>query len=56
MLRWSERQRDLKLSELDDELLTFMADSIDEHLPPTCRHRIYRWFDVYDVEEKRIPV
>lgn len=56
ILRWTNQWREKKLSELDDRLVQFMEDYIQENCPPGAIHHIRTWFDVYDVEEKRIPV
>lgn len=56
ILRWSNQWREKKLSELDDRLLQYMEDYIQENCPPGAVSQIKTWFDVYDVEEKRIPV
>lgn len=54
ILRWSAQERERRLSELPDELLAFMTDYIAENLPPESYALIKTWFDVYDVEEKRL--
>mgnify|MGYP000953702887 CR=1 FL=1 len=49
---WSNRQRDMCLSDLSVELQVFMEDYIRKYVP---RNRVvYRWFDVYDLEEQRL--
>lgn len=52
VIQWNNKLRDLRLSELDMELQTFLEDYIDEFIPKG--RVIYHWFDVYDIEEKRL--
>ena len=48
---WNNKERDLRLSDLSPQLQEFMEGYIQEFVP---RNRpIYRWFDVYDLEEER---
>ena len=49
---WNNKERDLRLSDLSAELQEYMEDYIAVSVP---RNRVvYRWFDVYDFEEKRL--
>jgi hypothetical protein len=49
---WNNRERDLRLSDLSPELQEYMEDYIVASVP---RNRVvYHWFDVYDLEEKRL--
>src|SRR5437899_3195193 len=49
---WNNRERDLRLSDLTPELQEYMEDYIQKYVP---RNRgVYRWFDVYDLEEERL--
>jgi len=49
---WNNQQRDLRLSDLPAETQEYMEDYIRANVP---RHRpVYRWFDVYDLEEERL--
>jgi Domain of unknown function (DUF5069) len=49
---WNNQQRDLRLSDLSPELQEYMEDTIASAVP---RNRVvYRFFDVYDLEEKRL--
>ena len=44
--------RDMSLSELPLEAQIFLEECVERFIP---RHRsIYRWFDVYDLEENRL--
>ena len=52
VIAWNNHERDLSLSDLPPELQEFMEDYIPQFVP---RNRpVYRWFDVYDLEEGRI--
>ena len=51
VVRWNHGLRDKRISELDFELQVFLEDYIDENLPGRV---VYHWFDVYDIEEKRL--
>ena len=44
--------RDMRLSEMPDELQEFLEGYIPEVIPEN--RRVYCWFDVYDIEEGRI--
>ena len=49
---WNNRERDLHLSDLSPELQEYMEEYIQQYVP---RNRVvYHWFDVYDLEEKRL--
>jgi hypothetical protein len=52
IIAWNNQQRDLRLSDLPPETQEFMDDYIAQFIP---RNRVvYRWFDVYDLEEDPI--
>ena len=49
---WNNKERDLRLSDLSPELQEYLEGYIASFVP---RHRVvYRWFDVYDLEEQRL--
>lgn len=49
---WNNKLRDLSISDLPPETQVYMEDYIKKYIP---RNRvIYRWFDVYDIEEQRM--
>ena len=49
---WNNRERDLHLSDLSPELQEYMEEYMQQNVP---RGRVvYHWFDVYDLEEKRL--
>jgi hypothetical protein len=52
VIRWNNGLRDKRISELDTGLQVFMEDYIDECIPKD--RVVYHWFDVYDIEEKRL--
>ncbi|MCH7500186.1 MAG: DUF5069 domain-containing protein [Nitrospinae bacterium] len=52
IIRWNNKMRDMRLSEMSDEAQEFLAEYIRETLPPYPP--VYVWFDVYDVEEGRL--
>ncbi len=52
IIQWNNKQRDLRMSDLDPQIQEFMEDYIQKFIP---RNRpVYHWFDVYDLEEQRI--
>ena len=52
IIKWNNRMRDLRLSDLPDEAQEFLEGYIPECLPKG--RVVYRWFDVYDLEEGRL--
>lgn len=49
---WNNQQRDQRLSDLPTQLQEYMEDYIASNIP---RGRVvYRYFDIYDLEEKRL--
>ena len=52
IIKWNNKQRDMRLSEISTELQEYMEDYIQKCVP---RNRVvYHWFDVYDLEEERL--
>ncbi len=52
IVAWNNKQRDMNLSDLPLDTQVFMEDYIANNIP---RSRVvYRWLDVYDLEEKRL--
>lgn len=49
---WNNQQRELRLSDLSPELQEFMEEYARKYIP--CNRVVYRWFDVYDLEEQRL--
>lgn len=49
---WNNRMRDLKVSDLPERIQFFMEAYIPKHVPKG--RVVYRWFDVYDLEEGRL--
>jgi hypothetical protein len=52
IVRWNNELRDKNLSDLSPEIQVYMEDYIADCLPKG--RVIYRWFDVYDIEEQRL--
>jgi hypothetical protein len=52
IIAWNNQERDIRLSDLPSELQEFMEDYIQKHVPDD--RPVYRWFDVYDLEEARL--
>ena len=52
IIRWNNRMRDLRISDLPDDRQKFLEQYIPQFIPEN--RPIYCWFDVYDIEEKRI--
>ena len=52
IIAWNNKQRESRLSDLPAELQEYMEDYISKFIP---RNRVvYRFFDVYDLEEERL--
>ena len=52
IIKWNNRMREFRLSDLPDQAQEFLEGYIPECLPKGSV--VYRWFDVYDIEEKRL--
>jgi hypothetical protein len=52
VVAWNNKMRDMRLGEMPAELQLFLEDYIPKFVPPNRPVRV--WFDVYDLEEKRI--
>lgn len=52
IIAWNNMERELRLSELPPQLQEFLEDYIAKFVPPD--RPVYRWYDVYDLEERRI--
>ena len=49
IIRWNNKMRGMRLSEMDDVAQEYLESYIQKHIP---KHRpVYVWFDVYDLEE-----
>lgn len=52
VLKWNNRMRDMKLSDMSLPAQQYLEEYIPRFVP---NHRpVYVWFDVYDLEEKRL--
>jgi hypothetical protein len=52
IIRWNNKMRDVRLSELPDGLQEYMEEYIPQNVP--SNRPVYHFFDVYDLEEERI--
>lgn len=52
VIGWNNKMRDTHISDMPIELQVFLEDYIPQYLPPG--RPVYHWFDVYDIEEKRL--
>lgn len=52
VLKWNNRLRDMRLSDMSLQTQQYLEEYIPKFVP---NHRpVYVWFDVYDLEEKRL--
>ena len=52
IIKWNNRMRDMRLSEMSDMGQEYLEGYIEQYVP---KHRpVYVWFDVYDLEEGRL--
>ena len=52
VLKWNNKLRDMRISEMSLEAQQYLEEYIPKVVP---KHRpVYVWFDVYDLEEKRL--
>lgn len=52
VIKWNNKMRDMRLSEMPQPLQTFLEDYIPQYIPQGKIVRV--WFDVYDIEEGRM--
>jgi hypothetical protein len=52
IIKWNNRLRDMRISELPDQAQEFLEDYIPKWIPKN--RPAYTWFDLYDLEEERI--
>ncbi len=52
VIQWNNRMREMRVGELPAERQEFLEDYIAQFVPKG--RPVYRWFDVYDLEEKRL--
>jgi hypothetical protein len=50
---WNNSWREKRIGEMSESTQLFLEDYIKDALPPHSRP--YTYFDVYDIEEKRLP-
>jgi len=53
LIRWNNKMRDMRISEMPDQAQEFLEGYIQENLPKNHRP-VYIWFDVFDIEERRL--
>lgn len=52
VLKWNNKLRDMRLSDMSLQAQQYLEEYISKAVP---KHRpVYVWFDVYDLEEKRL--
>jgi hypothetical protein len=54
IIKWNNEWRYKRVSELPDNLQEFMEDYIPQNIPAKVLHHLRYFFDIYDLEEKRI--
>ncbi len=52
IIRWNNKMRDMRLSEMSDDAQEYLEKYNRETLP--LHPPVYVWFDVYDIEEGRL--
>lgn len=52
IIKWNNLMREKRISELPDGAQEYLEGLLPEIAPP--HQAVYCWFDVYDIEEKRI--
>jgi Domain of unknown function (DUF5069) len=52
VIKWNNEMREKRLGDMPENVQEFLDGYIPEFLP--AGRVVYRWFDVYDIEEKRI--
>jgi len=52
VIKWNNRIRETRLGDMPQEIQEFLEGYIHQHLP--AGRVVYRWLDVYDIEEKRL--
>jgi len=52
VIKWNNRIRETRLGDMPQEIQEFLEGYINTHLP--AGRVLYRWLDVYDIEEKRL--
>lgn len=52
IVKWNNEMREKRLGDMPENVQEFLEGYIQEFLP--AGRVVYRWFDVYDIEEKRL--
>ena len=52
VIRWNNRMRETRIGDLPEKMQLFLEDAIPDRVGSWDRVRV--WFDLYDIEEKRV--
>ncbi len=52
VIKWNNQMREKRLGDMPENVQEFLESYIQKFLP--AGRIVYRWFDVYDIEEKRL--
>ncbi len=52
IIKWNNQMRDFRLGDMPERIQLYLEDYIPKYLPKG--RIVYHWFDVYDLEEKRL--
>ena len=52
VIKWNNQMREKRLGDMPENVQEFLEGYIQKFLP--AGRVVYRWFDVYDIEEKRL--
>ena len=52
VIKWNNQMREKRLGDMPENVQEYLEGYIQKFLP--AGRVVYRWFDVYDIEEKRI--
>jgi hypothetical protein len=52
VIAWNNKMRDKQISKMSIKIQEFLEEYIPQNIPEN--KKVYVWFDVYDIEEKRI--
>jgi|SRR5579859_1635422 hypothetical protein len=52
IIKWNNQMREMCLGDMPEPIQEFLEDYIPKFLPKD--RVVYRWFDIYDIEEKRL--
>jgi hypothetical protein len=52
IIKWNNRIREMRLGDMPEPIQEFLEGYIPQFLPKG--RIVYRWLDIYDIEEKRL--